>query len=95
MKYIIVGGLPFFIFVCTGKDVGSPFIGELSHLFVFRKLRTFLIIVGMVIDVVIEWMRRGTFVYWRINASFDQNEADNGIKISYSSKVIFGGGMQW
>ena len=27
----------FLIFMCTGKDVGSPFVGELSYLFVFFK----------------------------------------------------------
>ena len=79
----------FLIFMCTGKDVGSPFVGELSYLFVFLKLRTFLIIVGMVIDMVIEWRRRGSFFYSRINVPFDRNEADNCIEISCSSKVIF------
>ena len=64
-----------FIFVCTGKDEGSPFIGEVSYVFVFFKIRMFLIIVGMVIDVVIEWKRRGTFFFTQgyIHFSIEMN----------------------
>ena len=53
----------FLIFMCTGKDVGSPFVGELSYLFIFLKLRIFAITVELVIDIVIEKERRGTFFF--------------------------------